>query len=107
MTTGYWASLYKWGIDGKRMEELVVTETNIPERMGLKTDSNGSALCRIDFTCPASQQLHLRDMIERVGMPQEDLSQSSLAFSYSRGSADVLRTRIPRPRQAEQIVSHR
>lgn len=47
MTTGYCASLYRWGIDGKRIEELVVTETSCPERMGWNTDSNGSALCRI------------------------------------------------------------
>jgi hypothetical protein len=27
------------------MEELVVTETSLPLRMGVKTDNRGSALC--------------------------------------------------------------
>lgn len=66
MTTGYWASLYRWGIDGKRIEELVVTETSLPDRMGWKTDSNGSALCRIDCTWAETQQLHLPHMRKTV-----------------------------------------
>ena len=47
ITTGYWASLYKCGTDWRRMDELEVTETNFPARIGAKTDSNGSALCLI------------------------------------------------------------
>ena len=47
ITTGYCASLYKCGTDWRRIDELEVTETNFPERIGAKIESNGSALCLI------------------------------------------------------------
>jgi hypothetical protein len=33
------------------MDELHVTDTNFPDRIGAKTDSNGSALCLMVRTC--------------------------------------------------------
>lgn len=37
-------------MEGRRTEELVVTDTRRPERMGVKTDSKGSVLCLTDWT---------------------------------------------------------
>lgn len=34
ITTGYCASLYRWGTDCTRMEESVVTETRLPDLVG-------------------------------------------------------------------------
>jgi hypothetical protein len=45
-TTGYWASLYRCGIDFTRMEEVVVTLVSLPARMGWKTERRGSAFWR-------------------------------------------------------------
>lgn len=50
MTIGYWASLYKCGMEGSNIDEEVVTETSFPDRRGWKADKRGSALCRIACT---------------------------------------------------------
>ena len=50
MTIGYWASLYRCGIEGSSMDEDVVTETSLPDRSGWKVDRRGSSLCRIVCT---------------------------------------------------------
>jgi hypothetical protein len=47
MTTGRFANRYKCGTEETRMEEVVVTETSWPLRIGSKTDNKGSALCLI------------------------------------------------------------
>jgi hypothetical protein len=44
MTRGYCARRYRCGIEESRMEEPVVTVTNFPARIGVNTESNGSAL---------------------------------------------------------------
>jgi hypothetical protein len=45
MTTGRFASRYRWGTEETRIEEEVVTDTSLPLRIGVKTDNKGSALC--------------------------------------------------------------
>jgi hypothetical protein len=35
-------------MEGRRTEELVVTDTRRPDRIGVKTESNGSVLCLTD-----------------------------------------------------------
>ena len=57
MTTGYCASLERCGIDRTSIDELDVTETILPLRMGWKTESKGSALCRTVSTCCTSALL--------------------------------------------------
>jgi hypothetical protein len=37
-------------MEGRRTEELVVTDTNLPDRAGVKTDNRGSVLCLTDCT---------------------------------------------------------
>lgn len=37
-------------MEGRRTEELVVTDTNRPDRTGVKTDNKGSVLCLTDCT---------------------------------------------------------
>src|ERR1700677_3690702 len=45
-TIGYWASLYRCGMELRRMEDGAVTETSLPARRGVYVDSRGSALGR-------------------------------------------------------------
>lgn len=47
MTTGKLASLYRWGTEETRIEELVVTVTSFPLRIGVNTDNKGSLFSRI------------------------------------------------------------
>jgi hypothetical protein len=35
-------------MDWRRINEVVVTETSLPNRMGVNTDSKGSVLCRVE-----------------------------------------------------------